>query len=191
MQGMSTLTFSASFPAFKPPNCVGSLCPEATPVQYAIFYLGLYLIALGTGGIKPCVYPLGADQFDDTDPSERMKKGSFFNWFYFCIDIGALTSSSFIVWVQDNCGWGLGFSIPTLFMALAIGSFFAGTRFYRFRKPRGSPLTRVLQVVVASLRKWKIDAPLDSSLLYELSDNASAIKGSRKLQHNDDLKYIS
>ncbi|KAG2577840.1 hypothetical protein PVAP13_6NG180703 [Panicum virgatum] len=48
------------------------------------------------------------------------RRGSFFNWFYFSIDIGALISSSFLVWVQDNVGWGLGFGIPTVFMGLAI-----------------------------------------------------------------------
>ena len=187
---MSALTLSASFLAFKPPKCVGSLCPEASPAQYWILYLGLYLMALGTGGIKPCVSSFGADQFDDTDPLERVRKGSFFNWFFTCIYIGSLISSSFLVWVQDNCGWGLGFGIPTFFMALAIGSFFAGTGLYRFQKPGGSPITRACQVVVASLKKWKVHIPVDSSLLYELPDNGSAIKGSRKLQHIDDLKYI-
>ncbi|XP_010937012.1 protein NRT1/ PTR FAMILY 8.3-like [Elaeis guineensis] len=188
--GMGTLTLSASVPALKPPSCVGSYCPEASAAQYAVFFLGLYLIALGTGGIKPCVSSFGADQFDDTDSKERVKKASFFNWFYFSINIGALISSSLLVWVQDNCGWGLGFAIPTLFMGIAIISFFSGTPLYRFQRPGGSPITRVCQVVVASLRKWKVEVPHDSSLLYELTDKASAIKGSRKLEHSDELRFL-
>ncbi|KAG0499511.1 hypothetical protein HPP92_004202 [Vanilla planifolia] len=159
--GMGTLTLSASVPQLEPPSCVDSVCPEATAAQYGVFFLGLYLIALGTGGIKPCVSSFGADQFDDTDSMERVKKGSFFNWFYFSINIGALVSSSLLVWLQDNCGWGLGFG--------------------------GSPITRVCQVVVASFRKWNVEVPPDSSLLYELPDKTSAIEGSRKLEHSDEL----
>ncbi|KAG9457632.1 hypothetical protein H6P81_002140 [Aristolochia fimbriata] len=188
--GMGILTLSASVPAFKPPSCVGSVCPPGNGSQYAIFFIGLYMIALGTGGIKPCVSSFGADQFDDTNPNERVRKGSFFNWFYFSVNIGALISSSFIVWVQDNAGWGLGFGIPTLFMGIAIASFFAGTALYRFQKPGGSPITRVCQVVVASLRKFTVDVPQDSSLLFEVPEKTSAIKGSRKLQHSDELKCL-
>ncbi|XP_058079792.1 protein NRT1/ PTR FAMILY 8.3-like isoform X2 [Magnolia sinica] len=188
--GMCMLTLSASIPALKPPSCMGSICPSASPVQYAVFFFGLYMIALGTGGIKPCVSSFGADQFDDTDLTERVKKGSFFNWFYFSINIGALISSSLIVWIQDNCGWGLGFGIPTLFMGLAIGSFFSGTILYRFQKPGGSPITRMCQVVVASLRKWNVEVPHDSSLLYEVQDKTSAIGGSRKLEHSDELECL-
>ncbi|WZZ13008.1 hypothetical protein YC2023_106097 [Brassica napus] len=79
----------------------------------------LYLIALGTGGIKPCVSSFGADQFDDTGPIERVNKASFFNWFYFSINIGSFVSSTLLVWVQENSGWGLGFMIPTVFMGLS------------------------------------------------------------------------
>ncbi|XP_058079793.1 protein NRT1/ PTR FAMILY 8.3-like isoform X3 [Magnolia sinica] len=190
VHGMCMLTLSASIPALKPPSCMGSICPSASPVQYAVFFFGLYMIALGTGGIKPCVSSFGADQFDDTDLTERVKKGSFFNWFYFSINIGALISSSLIVWIQDNCGWGLGFGIPTLFMGLAIGSFFSGTILYRFQKPGGSPITRMCQVVVASLRKWNVEVPHDSSLLYEVQDKTSAIGGSRKLEHSDELECL-
>lgn len=188
--GMCTLTLSASVSAFKPAECVGSICPTATPAQYGVFFLGLYLIALGTGGIKPCVSSFGADQFDDTDPKERMKKGSFFNWFYFSINIGALVSSTLIVWMQENAGWGLGFGIPAIFMAVAIASFFSGTSLYRFQRPGGSPLTRMCQVAVASFRKWGVEVPEDGSLLYETPDEHSAIEGSRKLEHTEELKCL-
>lgn len=188
--GMCTLTLSASVAAFKPPECVDSYCPSATSAQYGVFFLGLYLIALGTGGIKPCVSSFGADQFDDTDPNERVKKGSFFNWFYFSINIGALVSSTLIVWMQENAGWGIGFGIPALFMGIAIASFFSGTPLYRFQKPGGSPLTRMCQVIVASCRKWTLEVPQDGTLLYETQDKHSAIEGSRKLEHTDELKCL-
>ncbi|KAL5996779.1 hypothetical protein ACLOJK_007699 [Asimina triloba] len=62
--GMGTLTLSASVPAFKPPSCVGYIYPSASPTQYAIFFIGLYIIALGIGGIKPCVSVIGASNRD-------------------------------------------------------------------------------------------------------------------------------
>ncbi|GFZ21299.1 peptide transporter 2 [Actinidia rufa] len=57
-------------------------------------------------------------------------------------------------------------------------------------KPGGSPLTRMCQVLVASFRKWNLNVPTDTSLLYETPDKTSAIEGSRKLQHTDELKCL-
>ncbi|EOA34110.1 hypothetical protein CARUB_v10021609mg, partial [Capsella rubella] len=186
--GMVSLTLSASVPGLKP-GCVGvgvaGLCPPATFVQYAVFFAGLYLIALGTGGIKPCVSSFGADQFDDTDPRERVRKASFFNWFYFSINIGSFVSSTLLVWVQENSGWGLGFLIPTVFMGASIASFFVGTPLYRFQNPGGSPITRVCQVLVAAYRKLSLNLPEDISFLYETREKNSIIAGSRKIQHTD------
>ncbi|KAJ6728075.1 OLIGOPEPTIDE TRANSPORTER-RELATED [Salix koriyanagi] len=188
--GMCTLTLSASIPVLKPSECTGSLCPPATPAQYGIFFFGLYLIALGTGGIKPCVSSFGADQFDDTDPMERVKKGSFFNWFYFSINIGSLVSSSLMVYIQDKAGWGLGFGIPALFMGVAIATFFSGTPLYRFQRPAGSPVTRMCQVMVASFRKRNLKVPQDSSLLYETQEKHSAIDGTWRPAHGNELKCL-
>ncbi|KAL9229470.1 hypothetical protein vseg_004933 [Gypsophila vaccaria] len=188
--GMCTLSTSALVPALKPAECVGSVCPAATTAQNAVFFAGLYLMSLGTGGIKPCVSSFGADQFDDTDPNERVKKGSFFNWFYFSINIGSLVSSSVIVWIQENVGWGIGFGIPALFMGVAITCFVSGTPLYRFQSPAGSPLTRMLQVIVASVRKRRLEVPQESSLLNETQDKDSTIVGSRKLEHTEGLKCL-
>ncbi|KAD4982963.1 hypothetical protein R6Q59_002612 [Mikania micrantha] len=189
--GMCTLTLSASVPSLKPVEfCVDAACPSATPLQYTFLFTGLYLIALGSGGIKPCVSSFGADQFDDTDPNERVKKGSFFNWFYFTINIGAFVSGTCIVWIQENKGWGLGFAIPALFMGFAIFSFFIGTPLYRFQKPGGSPITRICQVLVASFHKRNLLVPADSSLLFETTEKRSAIGGSRKIIHTDEFEFL-
>ncbi|CAH2045801.1 unnamed protein product, partial [Thlaspi arvense] len=179
--GMVALTLSASVPSLKPTECKGSICPPATMAQQAVLFSGLYLIALGTGGIKPCVSSFGADQFDQTDPKERVRKASFFNWFYFSINVGAFVSSTLLVWIQENCGWELGFLIPTV---VATASFFFGTPLYRFQKPGGSPITRSFQVLVASYRKWNLNfhEEEDHTPLFEITD----VK--RKIEHTDGYK---
>ncbi|XP_027334617.1 protein NRT1/ PTR FAMILY 8.1-like [Abrus precatorius] len=189
--GMTLLTLSASVSGMKP-TCHGhgdENC-HATNGQSAVCFVALYLIALGTGGIKPCVSSYGADQFDDADPVEQQHKSSFFNWFYFSINIGALIASSLLVWIQDNVGWGWGFGIPAVAMAISLVSFFLGIRLYRNQKPGGSPLTRICLVVVSSIRKYNVDVPVDKSLLYEIANTESTIKGSRKLDHTDELRFF-
>ncbi|KAJ3685178.1 hypothetical protein LUZ61_014342 [Rhynchospora tenuis] len=176
--GLVMLTLSALVPG------------QSSQSQSVGFYLGLYLVALGAGGIKPCVSIFGADQFDDNDPIERPKRASYFNWVGFIINIGAFLSSTILVYIQDNYGWGLGFGIPTLFMGVAIVSFFTGTGIYRFQRPGGSPVIRIFQVIVAACRKWTIQLPLDATLLYELPGNSSSIEGSRKLDHTSELRYL-
>ncbi|KAK8692566.1 hypothetical protein V6N13_076023 [Hibiscus sabdariffa] len=57
--GMTLLTLSSSIPELKP-WCNGDVC-HATQGQVAVFFVALYLIALGSGGIKPCVSSFGAD----------------------------------------------------------------------------------------------------------------------------------
>ncbi|CAN1150700.1 Protein NRT1/ PTR FAMILY 8.2 [Linum perenne] len=187
--GMTLLAMSASVPGLRP-TCIAKDNCHATEGQSAIFFVALYMIALGTGGIKPCVSSYGADQFDDADTEEKEHKASFFNWFYFSINVGALVASSVLVWVQENVSWGWGFGIPAIAMAIAVGSFFSGTRKYRYQKPGGSPLTRICQVIVASCRKYKVNLPNDRSLLYENADSESNITGSRKLDHTKDFSFL-
>uniref|UniRef100_A0A7N0T2Y3 Peptide transporter 1 n=2 Tax=Kalanchoe fedtschenkoi TaxID=63787 RepID=A0A7N0T2Y3_KALFE len=186
--GMALLTLSASVPGLKP-SCHDGNC-HANGLQTAAFFVGLYLIALGTGGIKPCVSSFGADQFDDSDEREMKKKSSFFNWFYFSINLGAMIASSVLVWVQMNVGWDWGFGIPAVAMAIAVAFFFSGSGLYRLQKPGGSPLTRMAQVIVAALRKSSILVPDDKSRLHETEDMRSSITGSRKLEHTDELTFF-
>ncbi|KAJ0611271.1 putative bacterial ABC-type protein transporter [Helianthus annuus] len=189
VMGMTLLTIAAAVPGLKP-TCVSKEDCHPTGTGVAVTFLALYLVALGTGGIKPCVSSYGADQFDDADEEEKKHKSSFFNWFYFSINIGALIAASLLVWIQDNVGWGWGFGIPAVAMAVAVVSFFSGTQLYRNQKPGGSPLTRIFQVVVASWRKRRVRVPDDKSLLYETADTKSTIEGSRKLDHTKDFSFL-
>ncbi|KAF8781237.1 hypothetical protein HU200_000656 [Digitaria exilis] len=167
--GMILLTLSAIVPASFHTVLV-------TSPQDSLLFLGLFLTALGLGGIWPCVPTFGADQFDDTDGTEKLQKQLYYNWYYFAVNGGFFVASTLLVWVQDNCGWGWGFGIPTLFSAAGIAGFLACMKLYRYQKPGGSALTRICQVVVAATRKLHVDVPDDSSLLYEMSGKESAIK---------------
>ncbi|GJV56017.1 NRT1/ PTR family 8.2-like protein [Tanacetum coccineum] len=131
----------------------------ATNTQTALCFTSLYLVTLGTGRIKPYVSSYGAYQFDDNDEVEKKQKGSFFNWFYYVINIGALFG-------KHRC-----------------------SKFYRNKKPGGSPLTRLCQVVVATFRKKEINVPSDSSPLYETSHGGFSYSGSRKIDHTLDFIF--
>ncbi|XP_048527439.1 protein NRT1/ PTR FAMILY 8.3-like [Triticum urartu] len=178
--GMAAMSISASL---RPDG-------SSSSPQSVIFFLGLYMMAIGAGGIKPCVSSFGADQFDDTDPTERLKKNSFFNWFFFSVYIGSFVAGTVVVWVQDHYGWVIGLWIPTLFIALAMASFFLGSSSYRVQKPLGSPLVSVCQVIVAAVRKRNVDLPRDASLLYELPEDVPMAEGTKKLQHTPVIRFL-
>lgn len=58
-------------------NCGKQSCLHVTKALF--FYASIYLLALGGGEIKGCVPALGADQFDDKNPKDRLQLASFFD----------------------------------------------------------------------------------------------------------------
>ncbi|PAN50705.1 hypothetical protein PAHAL_9G539600 [Panicum hallii] len=186
---MLMLVLSATLPLiYTGPNILPD-CMDTVSYQYIIFF-GLYMVAIGHGGQNPCVTSFGADQFDDSDVEERTKKSSFFSWSYFILNVGSLISAIIMVWIQDHKGWIWGFAISALFVAFGVGIFLLGSTVYRFQKPGGSPVARVCQVIVAASLNFNKDLPCDSSLLYEIPGQVSAIDGSRKLEHTTGLEFF-
>ncbi|XP_020224831.1 protein NRT1/ PTR FAMILY 4.6 [Cajanus cajan] len=152
--GLIVLTVQARSPSLKPPACdsATTLCHEVSGGRAAMLYAGLYLVALGVGGIKGSLPTHGAEQFDENTPSGRKQRSTFFNYFVFCLSCGALIAVTFVVWVEDNKGWEWGFGISTISIFLSIPVFLAGSATYRSKVPSGSPLTTIFKVlVVASL----------------------------------------
>ncbi|NWU73611.1 S15A1 protein, partial [Pterocles burchelli] len=64
--------------------------PDNVSVHIALSMIGLILISLGTGGIKPCVLAFGGDQFEDDQEKQRAR---FFSIFYLSINAGSLLST--------------------------------------------------------------------------------------------------
>lgn len=192
--GLCLLTLSASLTSFRPPPCdtTSYTCPEGSGFQVGFFFFSLYLVALGQGGHKPCLQAFGADQFDDRDPDERKHKSSFFNWWYFGISSGLVVSISVLMYIQENVGWGLGFCIPTMAMAIALSLFMCGTRLYRHKLPGDSPFTGIAQVFVASIRKWNVSVPsLGEKKIYVIQEE-QLLKGekSRELLPTNQLRFL-
>ncbi|XP_015876004.1 protein NRT1/ PTR FAMILY 8.1 [Ziziphus jujuba] len=189
--GMVLLTLSASIDSLRPPKCTAPPCKKATDAQTLFLYGALGLIALGTGGIKPCVSSFGADQFDENDKEEVQKKYAFFNWFFFAINMGALLGITVLVYVQDNFGWVWGFGVPTAAMFCSILILASGIPYYRYQKPMGSPFTRFVQVMVLSMRNHfgGVEVGREDEL-YEVRTLESDIVGARKLTHTPQFRFL-
>ncbi|RCV43700.1 hypothetical protein SETIT_9G314800v2 [Setaria italica] len=179
---MLVLIASASLPVFS--------ASSYHDVRSAVAYLGLYLLAISNGGLKPCVSTFGADQFDINDRAELSQKGSFFNWYFFLTTTSCLLSGTVIVWLEDNVGWAVGYVVPAVLMLFFFVVFIAGSRIYRFRGMEASPLTSIFQVVVAAVRKWHLQLPDDSSLLYELTSSPSTAEASQKNKHSNRFRFF-
>ncbi|KAL7110228.1 hypothetical protein ACP275_05G011600 [Erythranthe tilingii] len=150
--GLVILTVQAQSGSLKPPKCdLNMPCHQVHGAQAAMLFIGLYLVALGVGGIKGSLPTHGAEQFDGNTPQGRKQRSTFFNYFVFSLACGALIAVTFVVWIEDNKGWQWGFGISTLTILLSIPIFLGGSRFYKNKIPLGSPLTTISKVLIASL----------------------------------------
>lgn len=107
--------------------CVGHLCLALSERSETGFYTGLVLIALGSGGIKPCVSAFVGDQFDT---STRHLARLVFDIFYWIINFGSFFSSLLIPWTLKAWGPAVAFGIPGVLMAVATVIFWAGRARY-------------------------------------------------------------
>lgn len=89
--------------------------------------MGQSLIAIGAGGIKPCVSAHVGDQFGATN---QQLLSRVFSWFYLATNFGAFLSMLLIPWLLKQYGSSLAFGVPGLLMLLATGIFWSGR--YRF-----------------------------------------------------------
>ncbi|KAL6884629.1 hypothetical protein ACP4OV_010565 [Aristida adscensionis] len=165
--GTGLLAASTEVRQLRPAPCGAGPCEQATGLQMGVLYVCLYLIALGTGGLKSSVSGFGTDQFDERDARERAAMGLFFNRFFFFISFGTLLAVTVLVYVQDHVGRSWAYGICATAMLAAIAVFLSGTRRYRYKRSSGSPIVHILQVLVAAARKRSLKQPLPAAALYE------------------------
>ncbi|KAL8136878.1 hypothetical protein V2J09_002879 [Rumex salicifolius] len=187
--GTGMLAVSTALPQLQPAPCHRAsngahVCERANGFQMGILYMALYLIALGTGGLKSSVSGFGSDQFDEKDDREAAQRTYFFSRFFFFISLGTLLAVTVLVYLQDEVGRTWAYGICAVSMATAIAVFLYGTKRYRYKGIAGSPIVHIMQVISAAMEKRKMELPYDISLLYENSPEPS------RIQHTDQFWLV-
>ncbi|TYG77652.1 hypothetical protein ES288_D03G211800v1 [Gossypium darwinii] len=190
--GLVSLSLSSYLFLIKPKGCGDeeTKCGSQSGFEIALFYLSIYLVALGNGGYQPNIATFGADQFDENDLKEGHSKVAFFSYFYLALNLGSLFSNTILGYFEDEGLWALGFWVSSGSALAALVLFLAGTTRYRHFKPSGNPLSRFSQVLVAATKKCNIDMPLDADSLFDVDGNDSSINGNRKILHTNEFKFL-
>uniref|UniRef100_A0A673BXV8 Solute carrier family 15 member 1 n=1 Tax=Sphaeramia orbicularis TaxID=375764 RepID=A0A673BXV8_9TELE len=125
--------------------------PDNMTFHIALSMVGLLLIALGTGGIKPCVAAFGGDQFEDHQEKQR---STFFSIFYLSINAGSLLSTIITPVLRAyECGavkqqcYPLAFGVPAALMVVALIVFIVGSGMYTKTAPQGNIMVRVCKCI--------------------------------------------
>ncbi|XP_063979050.1 peptide transporter family 1-like isoform X3 [Diachasmimorpha longicaudata] len=112
--------------------------------------IGLLLIALGTGGIKPCVAAFGGDQF--ILPEQEKYLITFFSVFYFAINSGSLISTFLTPELRNNVKcfgdqecFSVAFLVPAVLMIVSVVIFLSGKSLYRLKEPEGNVVLEVVK----------------------------------------------
>ncbi|CAN0914905.1 Protein NRT1/ PTR FAMILY 6.2 [Linum grandiflorum] len=184
--GTAALAVATKLPQLRPPPCHGngSSCVQANGFQMGILYMALYLISLGTGGLKSSVSGFGTDQFDEKDEKEKSQMAYFFNRFFFFISMGTLMAVTVLVYIQDEVGRSWAYGICSASMFIAIGILLSGMKKYRYKKSMGSPIVQIFQVIAAAISKRKLALPYDLTLLYENNPDGS------RIHHTDQFQFL-
>lgn len=107
--------------------CLGHACLAVFENNRAGFYTGLGLIALGSGGIKPCVASFVGDQFDQRN---KHRAKVVFDAFYWIINFGSFFASLLMPIFLKKYGASVAFGIPGVLMFIATVILWLGRRSY-------------------------------------------------------------
>lgn len=192
-QGLALLSLATHLFLLKPKGCGNQTinCEPHSGWVTGLFYLSIYLVALGNGGYQPNIATFGADQFDEEDKKEGHSKVAFFSYFYLALNLGSLFSNTILGYFEDEGMWALGFWASTVSALAALVLFIVGTPKYRHFKPSGNPISRISQVIVAAFRKWKVKMPAstrDAELFVASEKDISSTSSARKMLHTHGFK---
>ena len=120
------------------------------PSKEGFLAVSLILIAIGTGGIKANVSPMGADQVEHKGP-EMVQK--FFDWFYWFIQIGGILAYTVVVYIQQKFSFFYGYLITAISMTLATILLLLGRNHYIVPPPKGSYMVDTIKIIAGGVKK--------------------------------------
>ncbi|GFY77018.1 peptide transporter family 1 [Trichonephila inaurata madagascariensis] len=135
---------------------VGSI-PNEMNIMKGVSLLGLLIIGVGTGGIKPCVSAFGGDQFSSNQKKECER---FFSIFYFAINGGSVVSTILTPILRadvhcfgsDSC-YPLAYGIPAALMLVALILFLIGKPLYKIKPAEGNIFASVFKCICHAISR--------------------------------------
>ncbi|MED6157353.1 hypothetical protein PIB30_022320 [Stylosanthes scabra] len=193
--GFALLTVQARSKTLKPPPCnvldPTSKCDKLTANDEAFLYVSLYVLALGSAGLKASLPSHGADQFDERHPKESVQMSTFFNSLLFAVCVGGTVSLTLFVYVEDHKGWDWGFGISTVAIFLGLLIFAFGIPLYRIQVlSQTSAIIQIIQVYVAAIRNRNLQLPQDPIELYEIEQDKEAARDLEYLPHRNIYRFL-
>ena len=137
--------------------CAGHLCLALAEGNQTGFYAGLFLIAVGSGGIKPCVSAFVGDQFD---ASNKHLARVVFDAFYWIINFGSFFATLLMPVTLSRWGPSVAFGIPGVLMGIATLVLWLGRRTYVRLPPAPADPDSFLRVAFSALRGGGVGAVL-------------------------------
>ncbi len=128
--------------------CAGHACLAIFEDNLNGFYLGLFLIAFGSGGIKPLVASFVGDQFDQTN---KDKAKFVFDAFYWIINFGSFFASLLMPVFLRDYGPSVAFGIPGILMFIATMVLWSGRKKYVHVPPSAASPDSVTRVARTAL----------------------------------------
>lgn len=193
--GLTLLCISATSKMLQPTDCTRKdpaliyECPQASPSQVWFLIGAFALMAIGSGGLRSCVYSFGADQFDGSTQEGKRARQRFFNWFYFFSCLSLLFGLTVIVYIQNDISWALGYLVLALAMVVSVVVFLAGSCFYIHLPTDSRPYTAIVRVVVAAASKYNLMLPSDPIELHNASSDGTKEDGPQ-LKHTNRLRWL-
>jgi proton-dependent oligopeptide transporter, POT family len=99
------------------------------PIHW-VYYLGLGILCIGSGVIKPNLSTLMGMTYDQQRPGETSLRTDAFFMYYFAINVGSTFSYTVLPEVSQHFGYGVAFAVPSVLMAAALLLFALGKRHY-------------------------------------------------------------
>src|SRR5262249_7395716 len=150
--------------------CVGQACLAMFVTNHAGFYIGLGLIALGSGGIKPCVAAFVGDQFDQTN---KHRAKFVFEVFYWIINCGSFFASLLMPIFLRHLGPAVAFGVPGALMFISTAILWLGRKKYVMVPPAPPNPHSFLRVsrdaIAAGMRGPVLAAPAVASSIGSFS----------------------
>ncbi|XP_077568441.1 solute carrier family 15 member 5 [Stigmatopora nigra] len=157
--------------------------------QQALFYTGLLAAALGIGGIRAVLCPLGAYSLHGYDHHQLL---GFFNWFYWLVNLNSTVVFLGIAYIQQSVAKNLAFLIPFMSALLGLIAIHMTRNKLTYKPKKGGSLLTTLGVFFNSLRMCRLDSRHLSGDVASWLDRAKENNGGRYSEtHVENVKVLA